>query len=224
MIDSNPSDQKQLVYFADPMCSWCYGFSPAMSAIAERFGPDVPIRLVMGGLRAGNTVPMRDKDKEYIQSAWQNVAAASGQPFDFSLFDRQGWIYDTEPACRAVVTMRRMAPDHALAFMARIQQAFYAQGQDVTKDGVLAALAGEFGIEPLEFAAHFTSAAAREETWTDFAIGTKSGVRGFPTLLAGTDAEGYSVVTNGFAAAEPVLEALAKWVAAASAASTTPRR
>ena len=27
----------QLVYFADPMCSWCYGFSPVITTLAERF-------------------------------------------------------------------------------------------------------------------------------------------------------------------------------------------
>ena len=27
----------QFVYFADPMCSWCYGFAPVIAALAERF-------------------------------------------------------------------------------------------------------------------------------------------------------------------------------------------
>ena len=40
-----------LVYFADPMCSWCWGFSPVIEAISEQFGTSLPIRLIMGGLR-----------------------------------------------------------------------------------------------------------------------------------------------------------------------------
>jgi putative protein-disulfide isomerase len=28
-------DQKHLVYFADPMCSWCYGFSPVIAALEQ---------------------------------------------------------------------------------------------------------------------------------------------------------------------------------------------
>ena len=40
---------KRLVYFADPMCSWCYGFSPVITAIAERFEDRMPLQLVMGG-------------------------------------------------------------------------------------------------------------------------------------------------------------------------------
>ena len=41
-----------LVYFADPMCSWCYGFSPVIREIADHFGERLPVEVVMGGLRA----------------------------------------------------------------------------------------------------------------------------------------------------------------------------
>jgi len=50
----------QFVYFADPMCSWCYGFAPVIAALAERFEGRLGLQLVMGGLRAGHAAPMRD--------------------------------------------------------------------------------------------------------------------------------------------------------------------
>ena len=78
--------------------------------MAERFKDRMPLKLVMGGLRAGNTAPMRPEDKDYIKGAWIRVNAASGQPFNFAFFDREGFVYDTEPACRAVVTARRLQP------------------------------------------------------------------------------------------------------------------
>lgn len=37
-----------LVYFADPTCSSCWGFSSVIEALSERFGPSLPIRLIMG--------------------------------------------------------------------------------------------------------------------------------------------------------------------------------
>ena len=60
------------------------------------------------------------QDKDYIREAWTRVGAATGQPFDFSFLDREGFVYDTEPACRAVVTARRLLPRIALPFMARV--------------------------------------------------------------------------------------------------------
>ena len=80
---------KRLVYFADPMCSWCYGFSPVIAAIAERFEDRMPLQLVMGGLRAGNTAAMRPQDKDTIRDAWTRVGAATGQPFEHIEADMQ---------------------------------------------------------------------------------------------------------------------------------------
>src|SRR5262245_51739588 len=139
--------EKRLVYFADPMCSWCYGFAPVIAAIAERFENRMPFDLVMGGLRAGNTNPMRPEDKDYIRSAWTRVNGATGQPFDFGFFEREGFVYDTEPACRAVVTARRLLPHIALGFMGRIAQAFYAENRDMTSAEEIAGVAEEAGFE-----------------------------------------------------------------------------
>ena len=58
--------------------------SPSASRIA------LPCSVVMGGLRAGNTAPMRAEDKDYIRSAWTRVDAATGQPFDFELLRPRG--------------------------------------------------------------------------------------------------------------------------------------
>lgn len=69
----------RLVYFADPMCSWCYGFSPVITTLVERFEGRLGLQVVVGGLRAGNTAPMRAEDKDYIREAWTRVGAASGE-------------------------------------------------------------------------------------------------------------------------------------------------
>lgn len=202
------------IYFADPMCSWCYGFAPVVAALAERFEGRLPLRIVMGGLRAGNTTEMTAKDREYIRGAWTRVGEASGQPFDFSFFDRKHFTYDTEPACRAVVTMRRLAPEKALAFKARVSQAFYAENRDTTDIKVLAELATEFGRDAESFELEMLSADARNETMRDFLTSQQAGVQGFPLLAAGTEAGGYALVTSGFRTLDGLPEAIEQWLAA----------
>jgi putative protein-disulfide isomerase len=205
---------KQLVYVADPMCSWCYGFAPVIAAIAERFEERMPLKLVMGGLRAGNTVAMRPEDKDYIRGAWTRVNAASGQPFDFDFFDREGFVYDTEPACRAVVTARRLLPRVALSFKVRISRAFYAENRDMTSAEEIATVAEEAGFERETFAEAFIAPETRNETFHDFLTAQQFGIHGFPTLIAGSDEEGYALITNGYQPAENLLEPLERWWAA----------
>ena len=204
----------EMIYVADPMCSWCYGFAPVISALAERFEAQLPLRLMMGGLRAGNTEVMGAADKDYVRQAWIRVGAATGQPFDMSFFARESFTYDTEPACRAVVTVRRLQPTFALAFMARIQQAFYAENRDMTSAQEISCLAEEAGLAPQAFAEAFTAPATRNETFRDFLTAQELGIRGFPTLIAGSRAKGYALLSNGYRPLEDLLEPLERWLAA----------
>lgn len=208
-----------LVYFADPMCSWCWGFAPVMALIRRRFRDDLPIRLVMGGLRPGTEKPMTEAAKADTRSHWEHVREASGQPFDYGFFDREGFVYDTDPAARAVVLARRQDPTLALALLVRIQGAFYAQNLDVTDFGVLANLAAELGFDRGDFGALLADEGVKRETWQDYAVSQRAGVTGFPTLVAGPNPDGtYGLVTRGFNAAELVLPALEEWFEAVATA------
>jgi putative protein-disulfide isomerase len=207
---------RHFLYFADPMCSWCYGFSPVIATLAERFAGRLPVKLVVGGLRAGNTRAMRPQDKDYIRSAWTRVGEASGQPFDLSFFDREGFVYDTEPACRAVVTMRRLRPEKALPFLAAIQRAFYARNEDITQTEVLSTLAAnEAGVDHAQFTAELLMPETRNETFRDFLTSQQAGVEGFPCLVAGNEAEGYALITNGYRPIDGLPEAIETWLARA---------
>jgi len=204
---------QQLIYFADPMCSWCWGFSPAMERVVARFGDRLPIRLILGGLRPGTTDTMDAAAKQMIRGHWEHVHEASGQPFDFAFFDRDGFVYDTEPGCRAVVAARRLDPAKAMALLKRIHHAFYAENADVTDRGVLCDLAEGMGLDRAAFEAAFDAEETRTETQTDFAIAYHSGVTGFPTLIVGSEEEGYAAVSRGYQAAEQVEALIDGWLA-----------
>tara|TARA_R110002124_G_scaffold155710_1_gene322901 strand:+ start:33445 stop:34068 length:624 start_codon:yes stop_codon:yes gene_type:complete len=204
---------KHFLYVADPMCSWCWGFSPVIDKVAETFGVDAPVRVMVGGLRPGTVHPMRGKDKDYIRDHWHHVQEATGQPFDFAFFDQDDFIYDTEPACRAVVTARKIDESRALPFLAHLHRAFYVDNRDMAKEAVLADIAGEFGFDRDEFFALLTSPDMREETQGDFWFAQSSGITGFPTLLAVEDQKAM-LVTAGYLPWENLAEPLAGWVAA----------
>jgi putative protein-disulfide isomerase len=202
-----------LIYFSDPMCSWCYGFSPVIEDIRRTFGRALPIRVVMGGLRPGTETPMTEEAKLEIADHWTHVHEATGLPFDGSGMSAPGFIYDTDPAARAVVVARRDSEEMAAAYLTRAQRAFYAEGRDVTTGEVLGDLADELGLDREPFLAAWATEQAKEETWRDYAISQRAGVTGFPTLVAGPNAEGvYGVVTRGFAPGDQVLTILKDWL------------
>ena len=209
-------DDPHLIYFADPMCSWCWGFAPVIAATKARYGEALPIRLVLGGLRPGTVEPMSRAARAELPTHWEHVREASGQAFNAEAFiARDGFVYDTDPACRAVVAARRQDARAALPFLVAAQSAFYAEGLDVTQAPVLETIAVALGLDPVRFAADLASEEVKEETWGDYAVSQSAGVRGFPTLIAGRNLDGtYARVTRGFQTEGPVLAALDAWLAA----------
>ena len=71
--------QTILWYFADPMCSWCWGFSPVLDQIKARFGDKLKVALMMGGLRPGTTEPMTPELRDEILHHWVQVNKLTNQ-------------------------------------------------------------------------------------------------------------------------------------------------
>ena len=186
----------QLRYYADPLCSWCYGFSPELTRLLQG-EPQARVALVMGGLRPYNTERMSLAFRTMLREHWNSVATVTGLPFSQAVLDRDDFVYATEPACRAVVTARHMVPAQALSLMKAIQRAFYRDGRDATQPAVLADIASEEGFDRTTFLAAMESDPMRVATRADFAATQTMGVSGFPTVALARGEELY-LVTSGF--------------------------
>jgi putative protein-disulfide isomerase len=213
-------DGLHFIYIVDPMCSWCWGFSPVIGQLRQRYADVLPIRPVMGGLRPGVTEVMSDEHKTRTRGYWAQVQAATGQPFDEGVLETPGFIYDTDPPARAVVLARRMGDEIALDMLARLQRAFYAEGKDITKPEVQADIAAELGFDRDAFLAGLAEEALKQETWGDYAIAQRAGVTGFPTLIVGPNSDGtYAVAARGCQPAEGVVAGVDAWLARARPAA-----
>lgn len=177
-----------LWYFADPMCSWCWGFSPVIEALRDAYRDRMNIALVLGGLRH-ETAPLSAAGRAEILHHWREVHTRTGQPFRFDNALPEGFVYDTEPACRAVVARGGIDPALIFPLFKAIQNAFYAEGRDVTQPGVLADLAAELGVARDAFLPAFDSDAARARTQAHFKQTRQAGVHGFPALILQQDAQ-----------------------------------
>ena len=195
----------ELLYFANPMCSWCWGFAPVVKQLAERHR----VTLALGALGRGDG-PMRPQDKAFVREHWEHVHARTGQPFDFSFFDREGFVYDTEPACRAVAVVREQRPGSTLPYLETVQEAFYARNRDVTRADELRRLAEAVGLDGEGFARALLGSKASAGLAHEFAETARIGVTGYPTLLglAGGRAQILSLGCRSLAEVEAALTAL----------------
>ena len=189
--------QTILWYFADPMCSWCWGFSPVLEQIKATYGDKLKVALMMGGLRPGSTEPMTPESREEILHHWHQVKKTTGQEFNFDGAMPEDFIYDTEPPSRAVIAVSEINPDSTLPYFKTIQQAFYVEQKNVSDPLVLAELAHKFSIDPQEFSEWFDNDETRRKTQLHFQHTRQAGVMGFPTLVINVGKE-FKKISSGY--------------------------
>ena len=183
-----------------------------MEKVRRTFQGRVELRIMLGGLRPGNKERFDDQRRKYILGHWQEVHKRTGQPFDFSFRMGPDFTYDTEPAARAVITVRALAPEQEFQFFKKVQHAFYVKNADVTQESVLAELAASCHVPQQQFLRVFRSSERQQQVLEEFDQSRSMGVQGFPTLL-GEQKTGYRVLTHGyqpFASLSPIIESWLK--------------
>ncbi len=205
-----------LWYFADPMCSWCWGFSPVIERLKAHYTPQVNVALVLGGLRPFTREPLTESVRQEILHHWHQVHSMTGQSFSFDGAMPPGFVYDTEPPSRAVVAAAGLNGEITFDYFKALQRAFYVAQQDITQESVLLEVLkcflGDEGEQQSSLQNRFlqilNSDSCRKKTEANFQKSRQFGVRGFPTLILQTastqDRKQYHLITSGYRPYETV--------------------
>ncbi len=204
-------DSRVLIYVADPMCSWCWGFSPVLKDIRRRYEKQATFQLMLGGLRPGNTERFDESRRAYILQHWQAVHKRTAQPFNFDFQMASTFTYDTEPASRATLVAKQLMPGKEWEYLAHVQEAFYVRNADVTRVEVLEELAMTLGIDALEFRQAFQKSQTRQRVWEEFDQSRQLGVNGYPTLL-GRSGQSVSPLMHGYQDSETLVPTIEKFL------------
>ncbi len=210
----------EFIYIADPMCSWCYGFGKELQEFLQDFESS-RLEIVLGGLRAYQRQACDAEMANMILGHWQKVQEVSGLDFTMPGLMQAGFIYDTEPVCRAMVWAQlycdELSSQQQLDLFSALQRAFYAESKDVTQVPVLAEILAEL-LKRVEFGYEFSldeileglqATATQEQTRAHFQQVQQWGVRGFPVLLL-VQENGLHMLGNGYTKASQLRANLAE--------------
>lgn len=175
----------RLVYGYDPLCGWCYGFIPAMRAVASAF-PELEIELRLGGLVTGARIRPYSELADYIRGASKRMEAvrgvALGEAFHTNILAHSSIAASSLPPSAAILRVRDACGSRAaLAFAASVQTAHFRDGRDLNDGAVYRELAAASGwglqfdrSDPYE---------ARPDLEREFAETRAAGISSFPTLI-----------------------------------------
>jgi len=172
----------ELLYFANPWCSWCWGFAPTLDKVAARH-PDIRLTVALGRLDVEPGKPLSAKARASIGEHWSNVHELSGQPFDFEILKRPSLAYRTDLACQALMLVRQNYPALAHPFLSRLGERYFRLGQDLASIDILSEAAGEFGLPRADVAEALKTGALCQAMLAEWDQTAALGVAGYPTLL-----------------------------------------
>ena len=107
-----------VTHFTDPGCPWAYSASPALAALAWRYGDQLDWRLATIGLtEQRRAVPApRLLARRALARGYVTFRRAAGMPF---ATEPRGRVTATARACRAIVATRLRYPDREYARVPR---------------------------------------------------------------------------------------------------------
>lgn len=199
-----PEGKHSILYVADPICAWCYGFAPVFSRIREKYSDRIDFSLVLGGLRSGAEVePFTEEVSEKLKYHWKDVERTSGRIFRYEILKDKSILYDSEPGSRAVVTAQRIDPRVSFDYLDRLSEAFHAEGKDPNSLETYLGIAKEFALSENDFREIFDREETLLEARNDFNYGFILGVTGFPCLVFSDGIE-RGILTKGYSSFEEV--------------------
>ena len=177
----------ELLYFHDPMCSWCWAFRPVWTDLCNQLPRDLTVRRVVGGLAPDSDEPMSLDMRLKLKGIWQtSQERVPGPRFNFAFWEKCAPRRSTYNACRAVLAAARLSPVHEEPMIHAIQQAYYLDARNPSDISTLVDLAVEIGLDRALFSAEIQGAAVQAPLHDDVTFARSASLNGFPSLVVHT--------------------------------------
>ena len=143
----------QLHYIFDPVCGWCYGAAPLISA--ARHIPGINVVFHAGGMMTEmNRRPVTPQLRQYVIFNDERIAQLTGQLFGKDYVDGllrdSSAVFDSAPPSTAILAAEELA-GRGLDMLAELQIAHYVHGQHIAHIEVLQNIAKKMGLDVATF-------------------------------------------------------------------------
>lgn len=204
--------QPILIYCYDAYCGWCYGFSPVMKKIEEKYNGQIDIEVLSGGMMIEENVAPIEKIAPFIQTAYTRVEELTGVKFgeDFLWHinhpEQSDWVMNSEKPAIALCIFKEYYPAQQLAFASDMQYALNFEGRDLDDDEAYRHLLEKYGIHPEAFYTKLHAEEYKEQAYYEFALCKQLNVTAFPAVLMQLSETKFHLLARGFTPYEAMEE------------------
>lgn len=209
-VESLLAQQKpKLLYVADPLCSWCYGFQKEMDQVIDKYQDKANFEILVGGMGTENKKIITTDFAQTLQMHWAEVHEETGQNFDPKVLKAKDLVFNSEPICRAIVTAKSIDSTKGILVHKTLQKAFFAENKNITLLSEIQPYIAKLGMDTVLFAQKYNSQEMHTATQKEFDRVDKNGIGGFPVLLLVSDKKTV-VITDGYTSFKKIDKKLRK--------------
>ncbi len=201
----------RLVFVTDPMCSWCWGMADDVERVRQEFAGSVACDLMVGGINVESQNVVSERALGRFEQLWRNVTAVTGQTFSMQLPASGKFVYNSLPACRAVVAARRLTAAPPFEYLYLLQKALFVDARDTSDVVVLQDIAGSMGVDENDFLATYHDAACASQLNAEIGSARKFGTRALPAVLIDAG-DGLGLLAGGYVQADMLIEQVRSWL------------
>jgi len=194
----------RIIYCYDAYCGWCYGFSPVIKSLYEKYKDQFEFETISGGMIPVESTQHIGVMANYILDAYKTVENMTGVKFGEDYLwhiknpDQSDWHPNSEMPAIAMAIFRDIYPDRTIEFAADLQYSLYEEGRDLTDPEAYRHLLIKYEIEENQFYANLKSDEYKDKAKYDFTLIKQLNVNGFPTAFLQVDETKLYMITRGY--------------------------
>lgn len=206
-------EKPKIIYVYDPMCGWCYGFSPVIKDVENEYKHKFNFEIISGGMIVGEREGPIGDFADYILSAYKRVESITGIKFGepyLELLKKKEYFTSSVKPSIALLYIKTINPEIAISFAHDMQRLFYFDGKLLHLKESYLPLIEKYQLDKESFYNALDSEEFKLKAFTDFNTSKQLGVTGFPTVLILKDGK-YQVICSGFTSKKDLVKALERF-------------
>lgn len=177
----------KILYVYDPLCGWCYGFTPVMQLLQKKYYNRYDFEIISGGMVTGSREGAITHIAPYISQAYKRVEDMTGIKFGEKFLQELLWdakyIMSSVKPSEALAAFKHFKPELAIDFAHDIQHAFYHDAKSLNVNSTYSELAAKYSIAISEFEKILSDNATKQLALQEFRIADSLKVQGFPAVF-----------------------------------------
>ena len=203
-----------IYYCYDAYCGWCYGFSPVIKKLKEKYGDKFFFEVLSGGMIPKENLKPISAIAGYISNAYKTVEESTGVKFgeDFlwHIFnpDLSDWFPCSEKPAIALCIFKEIYPDKQVEFASDLQYALNYEGRDLCDNEAYRHLLEKYEIDATDFYEKLDNPVYLESAKYEFELCKQLQVTGYPQVLLQVEDTKFYLISKGYSNFETVEKTL----------------